>query len=356
MIRKNIDENSISVIPEDSDDLLNLRRIIKTGDRLTADTIRTIKQEKDYSRPDKGKRVKIRIALCVEKISLDGVLDRLRISGTILESNNESVPHGSHHSFNIRINDGITISKKRWSKLEKRLLSSGNDKPAYILLAIDTSGCGLARLQGTHLEFFPDIYSGAGGKRYKMAFNVEKFFGHVYHAVESACRSTEEIIIFGPGQTKKKFSNFVQKESSRKIRMVEGIDSGGEDGIHIFAKSQAMREIISDSKLAKVASAVDEIMMLASKKSTKFAMGIEETEAANNLGAVRLLVFSEMSIQEYDESRVIDLLNDAEEKGVETFGVDSSTDLGLRVTGLGGIVALLRYALVSPDVDSTSQS
>ena len=34
MITKNIDENLISVIPEDSDDLLNLRRIIKENDKV----------------------------------------------------------------------------------------------------------------------------------------------------------------------------------------------------------------------------------------------------------------------------------------------------------------------------------
>ena len=71
MITKIIDENSISVIPEDSDDLFNLRRIVKEGDTVVGDTTRVIKQEKDYSRPDKGERVKVRIALMVEKISLD---------------------------------------------------------------------------------------------------------------------------------------------------------------------------------------------------------------------------------------------------------------------------------------------
>ncbi|MEJ2259784.1 MAG: mRNA surveillance protein Pelota, partial [Nitrosopumilaceae archaeon] len=48
MITKTIDENSISVIAEDSDDLFNLRRIIKEGDTVIGDTIRVIKQEKDY--------------------------------------------------------------------------------------------------------------------------------------------------------------------------------------------------------------------------------------------------------------------------------------------------------------------
>jgi protein pelota len=83
MITKIIDENSISVIPEDSDDLFNLRRIIKEDDIVVGDTTRVIKQEKDYSRPDKGERIKVRIVLMVEKISLDDVLDRLRIGGTI---------------------------------------------------------------------------------------------------------------------------------------------------------------------------------------------------------------------------------------------------------------------------------
>ena len=41
----------------------------------------------------------------------------------------------------------------------------------------------------------------------------------------------------------------------------------------------------------------------------------------------------------------MDFLNDVENKGVEIFSVDSSTDIGLRVTGLGGIVSLLRYSL-----------
>ena len=47
------------------------------------------------------------------------------------------------------------------------------------------------------------------------------------------------------------------------------------------------------------------------------------------------------------QKKVIDFLNDAESKGVKTYGVDSSTDIGLRVTGLGGIVSLLRFPVES---------
>lgn len=349
MITKNIDENLISVIPEDSDDLLNLRRIIKENDKVIGDTTRVLKQDKDYSRPDKGERVKIRIALTVEKISLDDVLDRLRIGGTISESSNESVPHGTHHSFILKINDGITISKKKWLPFEKNLLESSNNQVGFVLVAIDTGDSGIARLRGTHLEFMPNIYSGSGGKRYKTNFNIEKFFEQVQQAVSTILKDGDSIVIFGPGETKKRFANFIQKSQNLqkfKVQVVEGIDSGGEDGIYTFTKSNTMKDIMSDSKLAKVSSIIDEVMHLANKKSKKFTMGFDETFNANQMGAVESMVFSDKAIQD-DEQKMIDFLNDMENKGVKMYSVDSSTDIGLRVTGLGGIVSLLRYSIES---------
>jgi protein pelota len=350
MITKIIDENLISVMAEDSDDLLNLRRIIKKEDKVIGDTTRVLKQDKDYSRPDKGERIKVRIALIIEKISLDDVLDRLRIGGTIYESSNESVPHGSHHSFILKVNDGITISKKKWLPIEKNLLESSNNQIGFVLVAIDTGDCGIARLRGTHLEFMPNIYSGSGGKRYKTNFNIEKFFEQVQQALSTVIKEGDSIVIFGPGETKKRFANFIQKLQSiqkYKIQVVEGIDSGGEDGIYTFTKSQTMQEIMSDSKLAKASSIIDEVMLLANKKSRKFTMGFNETFNANQIGAVESLVFSDKAIQDNDEQEIIDFLNDAEGKGVKIYSVDSSTDIGLRVTGLGGIVSLLRYSIES---------
>ena len=346
MITKILDDNSISLIPEESDDLLILRRIIKTGDRIVGTTSRVIKQDKEYSRPDRGDRVKIRIALDVEKISLDNVLDRLRVTGKIAESNNESVPHGSHHSFLIKVNEGFNLIKKRWEEIEKKLIHSKEQKFGFLLIAIDTSDCGIGRLKGTHLELTPNIYSGASGKQYKSNFNIEKFFDIIQRAVFSSLKEGDTIIIFGPGETKKKFSNYIQKTSvgqKHKIQVIEGIDSGGEDGIYTFTKSQSMKEIMSESKLAKVSSIIDEIMYRANKKSRKFTMGFEETKNANQFGAIDSLVFSEKIIQTEDEEKIIEFLNDAESKGVKAYSADSTTDVGLRVTGLGGIVSLLRF-------------
>ena len=346
MISKRLDENTVSFIAEETDDLLIIRRLLKKGDKIVGETTRVIKQEKEYSRPDKGERIKIRLAIEVEKISLDDVLDRIRVGGMITESNNDAVPHGSHHSFIVKMNEPFNLVKKKWTAIEKKLAKKKQHGETFVLVAIDTGDCGIGKLKGTHLHLLPNMYSGSSGKRYKSNFKIEKFFDDVAKALSTIIQKDDVVIIFGPGETRKKFGNFLSKTTlgqKIQIKVVEGIDSGGEDGIHIFTKSDSMKEIMSNSKLAKVSQIIDEVMILANKTSKKFSMGLKETRKANEFGAIESLVFSEKVIQEHDEQEVIDFLNDVESKGGELFSVDSSTDVGLRVSGLGGIISLLRF-------------
>ncbi len=346
MITKTIDESAVSLIPEEPDDLFTLRRIIKKGDRLTGDTTRAIRQEKDYARPDRGERIKIRVALNIEKISIDDVVDRLKVHGTIIESDSESVQKGSHHSLILKIGEAITLTKKSWTAFEKKLISDKKEYSGFLLVAIDTGDCGMGRLSGTHLKLMSNMYSGASGKRYKTKFNIETFFEDVESAISPSCTEGDTIVIFGPGETKKRFGNYLSQGpigKKHKVSVVEGIDSGGEDGIYTFIKSEAMKQTMAKSKLAKVSGIIDEIMLRVNKKSNKFTMGFDETVKANDTGAVESLVFSDKVFEKQDEEAVIRFLNDAESKGVKIFSVDSTTDVGLRVSSLGGIVSLLRF-------------
>src|SRR3990172_12651909 len=323
-----------------------ITRIIKNGDRLTGDTTRAIRQEKDYARPDRGERIKIRVALNVEKISIDDVVDRLKVHGIIIESDSESVQKGSHHSLILKIGEAVTLTKKSWTTLEKKLISNKKEYSGFLLVAIDTGDCGIGRLSGTHLKLMPNMYSGSSGKRYKTKFNIETFFEDVESAISPSVQEGDTIVIFGPGETRKRFSNYLLETpigKKYKIQVIEGIDSSGEDGIYTFVKSQAMKQAMAESKLAKVSRIIDEIMTLVNKKSNKFTMGFAETEKANEVGAVESIIFSDKIFEKQDEDKVIEFLNQAESKGVEIFSADSTTDVGLRVSALGGIVSLLRF-------------
>jgi protein pelota len=347
------------VIPEDADDLLTLRRIIENGDYVFADTTRVIKKVKEFARPDKGERIKVRVSVRVESISLDDMVDRLRITGIITNTDNELVPRGIHHSLTVQVGDTITIDKNRkWNDVETNILKRSGNSTNFILVAIDAQEAAVAKISGTHLKIIPNIYSGQSGKRYQHAAknnpNIEIFFDDIAKTIQSIFSAAEEeennstIIIFGPGETKRRFYNLLvekHKLEKGKVSLIDGVDVAGEDGIFVFLRSPAIKEAMSSSKLATVSSILDEIMRLVHKGDAKYAMGMQEVSNAASIKAIESLVFSDSIFKTTDENDVVKLLNLLESQGAKSFAVDSSTDIGWRVSSLGGIVALLRYSI-----------
>ena len=346
------------VIPEDADDLLTLRRIIENGDYVFADTTRVIKKVKEFARPDKGERIKVRVSVRVESISLDDIVDRLRITGIITNTDNELVPRGIHHSLTVQVGDTITVDKNRkWNDVETNILKRSGNSTNFILVAIDAQEAAVAKISGTHLKIIPNIYSGQSGKRYQHAAknnpNIEIFFDDIAKTIQSMFSAAAEennstIIIFGPGETKRRFYNLLvekHKLEKGKVSLIDGVDVAGEDGIFVFLRSPAIKEAMSSSKLATVSSILDEIMRLVHKGDAKYAMGMQEVSNAASIKAIEYLVFSDSIFKTTDENDVVKLLNLLESQGAKSFAVDSSTDIGWRVSSLGGIVALLRYSI-----------
>jgi protein pelota len=341
------------IIPEDSDDLFTLRRIIKTDNIVVSDTSRVIKFENEYSRPDR-ERVKIRVSVKVEKIGLDESIDRLRIAGTIIESNNSLVPKGTYHSIIVQIGNNIVIDKgKKWEDLDLKLLKS-DVAGTFIIVALDTKEAGIAKITGTHLEVIPNIYSGQSGKYYthgaKNNPNIEVFFEEAYLALNNIVNEdgNYKIIVFGPGETKRRFYNFIiGKRSGYKdmATVIDGIDVAGEDGVMVFLRSSSLKEVMSSSKISFVSAILDNIMLQVSRGEEKYVMGFKEVDEAIKLKSAESLVFSNSIFKDLKEEQIINMLNKAETYGAKVYAVDSSTDIGLRVSALGGIVALLRYQI-----------
>jgi protein pelota len=346
--------NAYFVIPEDSDDLFTLRRVIEPGDYAIADTTRVVKQEKEYGRPNKGERVKVRLSIRVDRIELDASVDRLRIAGSITNTDNELVSRGTHHALSVQAGDMITIDKdRRWRDVELRLLKKAGDSgnASFLLIAIDTQEAAVARLTGTHVRIIPNIYSGQSGKRYATkSAGLEDFFSDAARTAASVLGENDRIVIFGPGETRRRFYNALDKLGLPKERaqVVDGVDVAGEDGIFVFLRSEKAREVMGATKMAAVSSILDQVMSMVRRGENRFAMGIKEVAQAASVKAVEAVVFSDSVFRTAgaaDENEVVRLLNDIEAAGAKTYAVDSSTDMGLRVSSLGGMVALLRYAL-----------
>jgi protein pelota len=341
--------NALLVIPEDADDLFTLRRVVTPGDYVIADTSRVVKQESDYGRPDRGERVKVRLTIKVDRVELDSSVDRLRISGNITATSNEMVSKGVHHALSVQAGDVLTVDKSRkWQDVEMKLLKKSGDGSSFILVAIDTQEAAVARVTGTHVKIIPNIYSGQSGKRYQTKnASLDSFFADTAKTVTSVLSEADRIIIFGPGETRRRFYNTLDRNGLPKERaqVVDGVDVAGEDGVFVFLRSPAMKEAMSNSKLATVSAMLDRVMLMVSRGENKFAMGLNDITEAANAKAIESVVFSDSIFKTADEDAVVRMLNSVESYNAKTYAVDSSTDIGLRVSSLGGIVALLRYAM-----------
>lgn len=343
--------NAFLLIPEDADDMFTLRRLLAKDDIIIADTSRVIKQAKEFGRPDRGERIKIRVSLRVEQSQLDAAVDRLRISGTIMETDNELVSKGTGHSLSVQSGDKLVLDKgRRWLDYESKMLNKSGTGSAFILVAIDTQEAAVAKVSGTHVKVIPNIYSGQSGKRYETKNNpsIDTYFADIVKTVLSIYIEGDTVLIFGPGETRRRFFNSLSAKSEigkSSIRLIEGVDVAGEDGIFVFLRSPAMKEAMGASKLAAVSSLLDKVMLMVNRGEAKFSMGLKEVSSAAALKAIDTAVFSDSIFTTANEQDVVGMLNSIESYGAKTFAVDSSTDIGLRVSSLGGIVAILRYAI-----------
>ena len=345
-------EKSKAISAEDLDDLFTLRRIIEINDTIITDTTRSIKQKSEFSRPDKGERVKIRILLRIETIKFDGTVDRIRIGGTILNSDNQLVPKGVHHSISIKVDDMIILEKKQWKKIQADILKNSGNDTIYLLISIDIQEAAIALVTGTHVKILPNIYSGQSGKRFqgsrRINANIESFFEEILLGIRSVTNlhaQKQMLILFGPGETKRRFFNFLAKEFNEKITVLEGIDVAGEDGIFVSLRSTSLKELLKASKIGIVSSMLDKLIYLIHSGDPKYAIGVNEVRNAVNNKSIESLIYSNSILEKINEGEFIDLLNSTEAVGAKIYGVDASTDIGLRVSSLGGIVGLLRFAI-----------
>lgn len=347
-------ENRVIITTEEPDDLFNLRRVLEIGDSIIADTTRVIKQDKEFSRPDRGERVKVRINLRIEKIGFDNTIDRLKVFGVIISSNNENIPKGLHHSITIKINDTVMIEKQQWHNNDLRILTKSIGEFKSILISMDSQEAAIAILNGTNLKINPNIYSGKSGKRYndqKNTSNEKNYFEEIKKILEVYKEEYKlKVIVFGPGETKRKFLNYLKEKYQYNtifdFIIIEGIETSGEDGVFVFLRSDAMKEVLNNTKIAMVSMILDKVMHQINKGEKKFTIGIKETEYANDLNAVDMLIYSDKVFSEIQEEKFVKLLNEMENKNVKIFATDSSTDIGMRVSSLGGIIALLRYQII----------
>jgi protein pelota len=339
-----------SLTIESADDLWMLRRLIRKGDILVTRSSRVLKQEDEFSRPDKGERVKVTIALEVEGVKLDSSIERLRVRGTIREASDDTVSKSGSHSASVTPGHSVTIRKRDWTPLDTKLVrSSGETSRRFVLVAIDRREAGVGLLTGSHLAVVATVESGVGGKMWDEA-SSQPFMKKVVEVVKQEAKEGDEVVVAGPGLTKSRLANQISagRKQSASVKVVEGFDLAGSDGIRALVRFPGFRAVASQSALVEMQGAVEEAVRRISTGDRSVCYTLPRVKEATEAGAVESCIVSDdVFASGVDEQELVDTLNAVESRRGKVFLADSSLDLGKQVSSFGGIIALLRYAFRS---------
>jgi protein pelota len=337
-----------SLVIESTEDLWILRRLISIGDTIVTRSSRVVKREDEYSRPDKGERVKVTVALSVAEVHLDSSIERIRVKGTIVEASDESVGKAGSHSITISPGNSLTLRKEKWTGLDIKLVHSASaTSRRFVLVAIDRRDAGVGTLSGSHLSVLTTIESGLSGKMSEEQ-SSKPYFAKVEEIVSQTYREGDEVVVAGPGNTKSAFVNALKGELGGKasVRLIEGFDMTGSDGVRSLVKAPSFQQVAKDSALVEMQKLVEEAVRRISMGDRKVAYTLPRVKEAAVAGAVESCAVSDNVFSSgVNEDQVVATLNLVEEKGGSVHLADSSLEFGKQISSFGGIIALLRYPI-----------
>lgn len=351
MIVSDLDQkhNRCSLTVESAEDLWILRRLIAKGDVVVTRSSRVVKREDEYSRPDRGERLKITIALSVDEVHLDSSIERIRIRGTIVEASDESVTKAGSHSITISPGHALTLRKAKWSALDTHLVRPPKGSSSrFILVAADRRDAGIGTLSGSHLSVYATVESGLGGKMGEEQSSLP-YTAKVSVVVGQVYQEGDRIVVAGPGNFKNAIANQIRERvKSGQMSVLEGLDLTGSDGVRAMIKTSAFQELAKDSLVIEMQKLVSEAVRRISNSDPRVAYSLPRVASAAQAGAVESCAVSDdVFAAGIDETSLVEVLNLIETKGGRVYLADSSMEYGKQVSSFGGIVALLRYAFKS---------
>ncbi len=355
IIAMNLKKGFVKVVPEAFDDLWHLYNIVYKDDEVHTRTTREIKPDERYARPKRGQRIPVLLGVKVEKTGWDKLLGRLRVHGTICRAP-ETVPMGSHHTLNVTLNKPLTVVKKKWPRhhVERLKKASRTSEKPVTVIAIDDDGYAIAttRQYGVEVKVEERVKLPGKLEADKRSSAVKRYFKKASESLAQVSTSTDSpIAIIGVGFFKNSFAKFLQEEArdvARSVVDVKGVNNGGVAGVYEALRSGVLSKAMKHLRIVEETRLVEEALRRLGKGKQDIAYGRETVERAAQAGAVETLILADTALRKAsDEERLAleGLMKTVEQKGGEVMIVSTEHEAGTKTVGLGGVVALLRYAL-----------
>ncbi|XP_033230973.1 protein pelota [Belonocnema kinseyi] len=375
LVAKNVDkdgEGSVSLIPENTEDMWHTYNLISEGDCVSCSTIRKVQTETSTGSSN-SYRVRTTLTIRVEGIDFDTQACVLRLKGRNIEEN-KYVKMGAYHTLDVEQNRKFTLVKPKWDSVSLERVDTACDptQNADVAAVIMQEGVAHICLITSNMTIVrAKIDQVIPRKRKGHISQYEKGLIRFYENVMQGIlrhvnfEIVKCIIMASPGFVKDQFMEYMIQqaikldiklilENKSKFMLVHA-STGFKHSLKEVLADPAVVSRVSDTKAASEVRALETFYAILQTDPERAFYGKRHCEKANEAQAIETLLISDKLFRAQDVAQRKEYVNLVE--GVRESGGDVKIFSSMHISGeqleqLTGVAAILRFPM--PELEDES--
>ena len=294
----------------------------------------------------------------VTNVEFHAFSNRLRIKGLIKKGPMDLISLDSHHTHNIEVNSQLLIKKENWSKVQLIRINDAvaESKTQQILITVvDEREVTIGLVSNIGIKIITHFQENIPGKHFKITYHaqsVQNFYREISSVLSESCSiyDLQAIIIAGPGFSKEHLVNYLrEKRLELKVPItIANASSADKSGVYEVVKRGATSKILGKLRISKESELIDEVLRRLGKKQTDVSYGFNEIKKVAQFNAIEKLLMTDIYLREQSVERrkeLDELIRSIEYKKGKIFIISTLHPAGEQLSSLGGLAALLRFAI-----------
>lgn len=350
----NLKENVVQLLMENQEDFYTFYRFLRPDDKLGSKTTRRIKD--DEMGGSKGGRESVFIEILVEKIHFYGFGEDLRVSGPITSASDPAISLNSYHSHTISLFQEIRVqsnnrSEEDYLQLQEQVVG---ESLGTVILVMDD---GLAQfyLLGSYgakllSEIVPTIPRKSSSPAQHQE-STELYFGELtaYFNELAQNQNIHSRFVIGPGFTRENFMDYLKEHAGDLVAntISKPVKSTGKSGLLEFLDTGLPEQLAKELHVVQQTRLLNQAMEALHTGENSITYGLAHVQKAAELGAIEDLLVLDDKLHESLETRdILDgLMTSIRQYGGNVHYISNSNPSYEVIEGLGGMIALLRFAV-----------